>query len=84
MVDQPVGADRAPRVQRLLQGIQHETGMGCAAGAPADNAAGIGIDDERHVDEAGPAAHVGEIRHPEPVRAWRPELAIDETCVREA
>ena len=37
--------NRAPVVQGLLEGVQNEAGMGCSAGAPADDPAGEGIDD---------------------------------------
>ena len=63
-------------VQRLLQGIEDEAGVGCAGNPPADNAPGKGVDDEGHVDEALPGGHVGEIRHPQGVRPRRPELSV--------
>jgi len=84
MVDEP-GADQPPLVQRLLQRIQHEAGVGRTAHPPADDAPGERIDvrrtsrfdDECHVDEARPGTHVCEVRHPEHVRGRRPELAVD-------
>jgi hypothetical protein len=39
-------------VEGLLQSIQHEAGVRRARDAPADDAAGVGVDDEGHVDEA--------------------------------
>jgi hypothetical protein len=39
-------------VQRLLQGIEDEGGMGCSRHPPADNAAGKDVDDEGDVDDA--------------------------------
>src|SRR4051795_12387451 len=51
--------------------------MGGSADAPADNAAGIGVDDKGHIDEAGPGGHVGEVGEPEHVRLRRAELAVD-------
>ena len=39
-------------VDGLLQSIQHEAGVRRALDAPADDAAGVGVDDEGHVDEA--------------------------------
>jgi hypothetical protein len=48
-------------VQSLLQGIEHEAGMRRPAYPPADDAAGIGVDYEGHVDEARLGRHVGEV-----------------------
>jgi hypothetical protein len=45
--------------------------------SPADDPPGIGIDDEGHIDEAGPARDVGEVRDPQPVRCRGMELAVD-------
>ena len=44
---------------------------------PADDPAGIGVDDEGDVDEAGPGRHIGEVGEPEHVRARRMELTVD-------
>lgn len=51
MVDEAATPERAPLVQRLLGRIQNEAGMRRPAGAPADDPAGIGVDDEGDVDE---------------------------------
>src|SRR5512132_2542946 len=48
-----------------------------ARGPPADDPAGIGIDDEGDVDEAGPGRDIGEVGEPKDVRPWRLELAVD-------
>ena len=69
--------DRPPIMQRLFQRIEHEPGMRGAAGAPADDASGEGVDDEGDVDKALPGGNVGEIRHPQHVRPRCDELAID-------
>ncbi len=42
------------RMERLLQGIQHEVGVHRTAHPPADNAPGIDIDDESDVHPALP------------------------------
>ena len=44
---------------------------------PADDPAGIGVDDKGDIDEAGPGGDIGEIGHPQRIRARRLELAID-------
>ena len=61
MMDKATSVDGSSFVQGLLQCIQHEAGMGGPADAPADDAAGIGVDDEGHIDEAGPGGHVGSL-----------------------
>ena len=68
---------RSAIMQRLLERIQHEAGMRRPAGAPADDPAGVGVDDEGDVDKARPGRDVGEVRHPKPVRRWSTELAVD-------
>ena len=73
MVHQTAAMNRPPFVQGLLESVEHEARMRCPAHAPADDATGIGVNDESHVDEARPCADVGEIREREPVRAsaWK-------------
>ena len=51
--------------------------MGCPAHPPADDAAGIGVDDKGDIDEASPSGHVGKVRDPQPIRCRSVELAID-------
>jgi len=55
-------------VQGLLQRVEHEAGMRRPGDAPADEPAGVDIDDEGHIDEAGPGADIGEVREPQRVR----------------
>ena len=64
-------------VQRLLQGVENEAGMGGLRDAPADDPPGEGVDDEGGVDETGPSGHKGEIADPQRVRPRRLELAVD-------
>jgi len=77
MVDEAAAMHRPPRVQRLLERIEHEARMRAARHPPADDAAGIGVDDKGDIDEAGPGGDIGEIGHPQRIRARRLELAID-------
>src|SRR6478735_265612 len=67
---------RTAVVQRLLQSIKNEGGMGCPRHPPADNAAREDVDDEGGVHEALPGRHVGEIRHPQSIRLRRAELTV--------
>ena len=77
MVHQPAAMDGPPIMEGLLQSIEHEAGMRGPRDPPADDAAGIGIDDEGHIDEAGPGADIGEVGEPEHVRRRRMELPVD-------
>ena len=61
----------------LLQRIENEAGMRRPGHTPANDTAGLGIDDECHVDEALPRRDVGEVRDPQHVRTWCSEFPID-------
>jgi hypothetical protein len=54
MMDEPSPMGRPTIVKRLFQGIKDEAGMCRPAGSPADDAPGVGIDDEGDVDEPRP------------------------------
>ena len=54
VVNQAVGAERPPGIQRLLQRIQYEVGPGRAGRLPADERASEDIDHDGYVDEALP------------------------------
>ena len=64
-------------MQRLLQRVEHEAGVGRALTPPADDPPGEGVDDEGDVDEAGPGRDIGEVGHPQRVRPRRLELPVD-------
>ena len=64
-------------VDGLLKRIEHEARVRRFADTTTDNASGVGVDDEGHVDEAGPCGDVGEVRYPQCVRPWRLELPVD-------
>ena len=76
MVDQAAALDGTAIGQGLLQRIQDEGCVGRAADAPADDASGIGVDDEGNIDEALPGRDVGEVRQPQRVRARCVELPV--------
>ena len=54
----------------LLEGVEHEAGMGSATDAPAHNIASVNVDDEGHIGKASPGRHIGKIGDPEPVGRW--------------
>ena len=51
--------DRAAFMDRLFEGVENEAGMGNGADPPADNAPGIGIDDDRNIEEPLPRGDIG-------------------------
>jgi hypothetical protein len=52
MMNQATAMNWSAVVERLLERVQDEAGMRRPAGAPADDPAGIGVDDEGDVDKA--------------------------------
>jgi hypothetical protein len=64
-------------VERLLQRVEHEAGVGGARDAPADDLPGEGVDDEGDVDETRPGGDKGEVAHPQGVGPRRMELTVD-------
>lgn len=63
MVHQAAAMSRPSLVKSLLQRIQHEAGMSGPVHPSADDAAGIGVDQEGQIDEARPC-------EPQPVRRF--------------
>lgn len=74
MDEPPVGF---PLVNRLLKGIEREVDAHRARYSPADDQAREDIDHESHVHRASPSGDIGEIRHPELVRAVGFEGTLD-------
>jgi hypothetical protein len=64
-------------VQSLLQGIEDETGMRRPADSPANDIAGVNVDDERDIDEPAPGRDIGKVRDPQPVGCRCMELTVD-------
>ena len=62
--------------QRHLQRIEGQLGRHRRRGAPADDAAGEHIGDERRERHPGPGRHVGEVDDPQLVRSRCSELAL--------
>jgi hypothetical protein len=76
MVNQAYGFGGAAGMDGLFQGVEHEPRLRRGADAPAHDFAGIGIDDESHIDEPFPGGDIGEIRHPQPVGRGCTELPV--------
>jgi hypothetical protein len=54
-------------------------GVGVAGDVPADDVAGVGVDDERGIGEAAAGdRHVGEVGHEQPVRGGGVEAPVDQ------
>jgi len=77
MDEQEVGAASALS-ERHPQRVEDEVGAHVSCELPADDRAAVGVDHEREVDDAFPAAQVGEVGEPELVRPARGEVALDE------
>src|SRR5260370_42365577 len=68
-MDGPAAGHGPAAMKRLLQGVENEAGVSGAAAPPADNTASVGVDDERHVDQARPGGDVRKVRDPQHVRS---------------
>jgi hypothetical protein len=77
MMHEP-GELSAASPDRLLEGIEAKLGQKRRRALPADDHAGVHVDDERHIAKARPSRDIGQVRHPEPVRLRSPEVAVDE------
>jgi hypothetical protein len=64
MMDKTAASRRPPFMQGLLKRVEHEARMRCARDTPANDATGVGVDHEGHIDEPGPGADVGEVGEP--------------------
>ena len=62
VVHESAAMDRPSIMQCLLQRIEHEARVRRARGPPAHDPAGVGVDDEGDVDEAGPGRDIGKGR----------------------
>jgi hypothetical protein len=76
MVDAPVGALAAP--EGHLEGVDDQVGPAVGPEGPAQHTAAVGVDDEGAVEPALAGAVLGDVRHPEPVRAVDGEVPLDE------
>jgi len=61
-----------------LQCRHHQLGPEMGGHRPADDAPTPRVDHHREIQESGPGRHVGDVRDPQPIRARRGELAVDE------
>src|SRR5215210_898884 len=67
-----------PALQRLLERVDDELSAEMVLERPANDATAVAVDDDREVQPALPAAQVGDVGNPQPVRRRRMEVALDE------
>ena len=77
MVDQSIARVHHTLVQGLLERVERQVGAKRVRHPPAHDAPGIGVDDERDVNEPRPSRDVREVREPQGVRARGPEHPVD-------
>jgi len=59
-----------------LQGVQGQIGAQRPRGLPADDEAAERVDDQGHIDEAGPGRDIGEVGDPQLVGSLRREVPL--------
>ena len=67
-----------PRRQRHVQSIEHQLAGKCRRHRPADNAAAERIEHDGEIEKACPGRNVGDVGHPQPIRRFRREVALDQ------
>jgi hypothetical protein len=63
---------------RHLQRVERDLGTQMVRNLPPDNPAGKQVHDKRGIHPAGPRVHIGNVRHPPPVRRGRMEVPIQQ------
>lgn len=61
-----------------LQGVQDQFRTQVVGHRPSDNPAAEGVEHDGEIEETGSRGNVGNIGHPEPVRGFGHEVAVDE------
>jgi hypothetical protein len=59
-----------------LQGVQDQFGAQRPGGLPADQVAAKGVDDQGHIDKAGPGRHIGQVGDPQLIGSLRGEVPL--------
>ncbi len=77
MMNQLALSRRAAIMQRLLQGMQHKSGLSRSGNAPADNAAGKDVDDKGNSVKSLPGGDIDEIGNPQGIGPSSAKLPID-------
>jgi hypothetical protein len=67
---------------RHVEGVQDQLGAQVVGHRPADDPTGEGVQDDRQVQPAIAGALLGDVGHPQPVRSWWGEVALDQVRCR--
>jgi hypothetical protein len=67
-----------PLRDRHVQGIKDQLGAQVLSHRPPDDPAGEGVQHHRQVQPTLAGALLGDVGHPQPVRSWRSEVALDQ------
>jgi len=80
VVDQFVGFVPRPIRDGLFERVQGQVAPQRARDTPAHDPPGEEVDHEGHVDEPAPGRHVGQVRHPDLIRAGGHEVALQQVA----
>jgi hypothetical protein len=75
MMDHPGGP---PLRQRHVQCFEHQLGAQVSLHRPAHDSAAEGVQHYREIQETSPGRDIGNVSHPQPIRSWRHEVALDQ------
>ena len=66
------------RQKRHVQSVKHQWRGERGGHRPADDAAMVRIEHDSQIEKAGPGRNVGDIGHPQQIRRFRREIALDQ------
>ena len=69
---------RSSCLKRHVQRVQHQLADKCRRHRPTNDAAAVGIEHHREIQKASPGRYICDVRHPQPVRFFGREVAIDQ------
>jgi hypothetical protein len=67
-----------PQRDRHVQRVQDPFGAQVLSHRPADDPAGEGVQHHRHIQPTLAGALLGDVGHPQPVRSWWSDVALDQ------
>jgi hypothetical protein len=67
-----------PRQKRHVQSVKHQWRGERGGHRPADDAATVRIEHDSQIEKASPGRNVGDIGHPQQIRRFRREIALDQ------
>ena len=69
---------RPPCLKRHVQRVEHQLAGKCRRHRPADDAAAVSVEHHREIQKAGPGRYISDVRHPQPIRPFGGEVAINQ------